>query len=66
MAMKRGNIDSGRTETDHEYARRVQDSIDQDTWRGTDRVGDRFPDKAVVHDLPQDDSLHIYRTPKGE
>jgi len=64
--MNRGNSDSGRTETDHEYRRRVQDEMDQDSWRGTDRVGNRFPEKAQIHDLPADDTIHIYRTPRGE
>lgn len=66
MAMKRGNIDSGRTETDHEYRQRVFDEIDQDTWRGTDRVGCYYPDKAQIHDIPQSEEVHIYRQVKGE
>jgi hypothetical protein len=64
--MKRGNTDAGRTETDHEYRRRVQDAMDQDKWHGTDRVGARYPDRAQVHDLPKDDTIHIYRTPEGD
>jgi len=66
MAMKRGNIEGGRAETDREFARRVRHEIDQDSWHGTDRIGARFPEKAIIHDIPADETVHIYRQPKGE
>jgi len=54
-----------RSETAPEFSRRVQDMMDDDSWRGTDRVGCDFPEPAEIIEYPADDKTVIYRRKDG-
>lgn len=59
------SIGKARPETAPEYSRRVQDQMDQDSWQGTDRVGNDFPDPAEIVEIPADDKMRIYKRKDG-
>lgn len=64
MSKNRFSEDS-RPETAPEYSRRIQDAMDSDSWQGTDRVGNDFPEPAEIIEYPADERRVIYRRKEG-
>jgi len=65
MAKHSAFHEDSRPETPPEYSRRVQDAMDEDSWRGTDRVGNDFPEPAEVVEYPADETTRIYKRKPG-
>lgn len=52
-----------REESEAEFHRRVQDQMDEDSWRGSSTVAARFPSKATVVEYPEtDEHPKVYRS----
>lgn len=39
--------------------------MDQDSWQGTDRVGNDFPEPAQIVEYPADDKMRTYKRKEG-
>lgn len=39
--------------------------MNQDSWQGTDRVGNDFPEPAEIVEYPADDKMRIYKRKDG-
>ena len=56
--------DNQHEETGPEFHLRLQRQLDREAWEGRDDIGDKFPERAVVHEIEPfgDGREHIYRT----